>query len=270
MSKLIILFLAAICVVNSSRAEEIDLFIIAGQSNAQGWQGDATYYPKDPDGIDKMIRFYWQTPRHSSSGGKWTTLKAQGGRFKNGHFGLEVTFARSLKNAGYNPAIFKYSLGSTSIAKNWKGPGDGKMYDQMIKEFGQALSLLTKEGHKVNIRGFVWIQGESDAQTTAMAEAYKGGLKTLIGDLRKNVTKRSELPVILGVDEQHGWVKKNPHVVYAQQALSKEDPYVTFTTMVGLEKADTTHLTPRGLEEHGKHVYIAYKNITKGQHELAW
>jgi len=40
--------------------------------------------------------------------------------------------------------------------------------------------------------------------------------------------------------------------------------------MVGLEKADTTHLTPRGLEEHGKHVYIAYKNITKGQHELAW
>jgi hypothetical protein len=136
-------------------------------------------------------------------------LKAQGGRFKNGHFGLEVTFARSLKNAGYNPAIFKYSLGSTSIAKNWKGPGDGKMYDQMVKEFGQALSLLTKEGHKVNIRGFVWIQGESDAQTTAMAEAYKGGLKTLIGDLRKNVTKRSELPVILGVDEQHGWVKKN-------------------------------------------------------------
>jgi len=70
MSKLIILFLAAICVVNSSRAEEIDLFIIAGQSNAQGWQGDATYYPKDPDGIDKMIRFYWQTPRHSSSGGE--------------------------------------------------------------------------------------------------------------------------------------------------------------------------------------------------------
>lgn len=249
----------------SVAAEEVDLFILAGQSNAQGWKGDATHYPVDSYNLDESIRFYWVTPRHSSSGSEWTTLKAQGGRFKNGHFGLEVTFARSLKQAGHNPAIFKYSLGSTSIARNWRGPGDGEMYDQMTEEFDKAVALLRKEGHTVKIRGFVWIQGESDAQTPAMAEAYKGMLKKLIDDLRKKVTKNPELPVILGVDEQHPWVKKNHQVVQAQQELAEADKSVIFTSMIGLEKADGTHLTPKGLEEHGKRIYTAYDKMASGQ-----
>jgi len=265
MKTLCILFLMAVFAANVSYTEELDLFIIAGQSNAQGWQGDAAHYPKDPQGIDKLIPFYWVTPGHSSSDKKWTTMKAQGGRFKNGHFGLEVTFARSLKNAGYNPAIFKYTLGGTSIANDWKAPGSGKMYDQMVKELGEALALLKKNGDKVNICGFVWIQGESDAETPAMAEAYKERLSILINDLRKNVTKQPDLDIILGVDEQHSWVKNNPQVVEAQQALAKEDKNIVFTTMGGLEKADGTHLTPKGLEEHGKRIYAAYKEMTAGQ-----
>jgi len=269
MRKMCLIVVAVLLASSVCFAEDIDLFILAGQSNAQGWKGDATHYPKDPDGSDKSIQFYWVTPRHSSSGGEWTTLKAQGGRFKKGHFGLEVTFTRSLKKAGYNPAVFKYSLGSTSIAGNWRGPGDGKMYDQMTKEFDKAVALLRKKEHKVNIRGFIWIQGESDAQTPAMAKAYKGRLKKLIDDLRQNVTKNSKLAVILGVDEQHGWVKKNTQVVQAQQELAKEDRNTTFTSMIGLEKADGTHLTPKGLEEYGRRIYAAYKETTKGQQKNA-
>ena len=97
MKKMYLLGLAAWIAGSSCFAEEIDLFILAGQSNAQGWQGDAKHYPEDPKGYDASIPFYWVTPRHSSSGGEWTTLKAQGGRFEAGHFGLEVTFARALK-----------------------------------------------------------------------------------------------------------------------------------------------------------------------------
>jgi hypothetical protein len=192
-------------------------------------------------------------------------MRTQKGGFRKGHFGLEVTFARSLKEAGYNPAIFKYSQGSTSVANNWKGPGDGKMYDQMVKEFNNAHSQLTNAGHRVNLRGFVWIQGESDAKTPVMAEAYKGRLKKIIDDLRNNVTQSPKLPVILGVDEQHGWVKENPQVVQAQQELAKEETNTTFTSMIGLEKADSTHLTPKGLEEHGRRIYAAYQESIKGQ-----
>ncbi len=269
-NRICILFTTLLLAANACFAEDIDLFMLAGQSNAQGWTGDATYYPKDSEQLDQSIRFYWVTPKHSSSGGEWTSLKAQGGRFKNGHFGLEVTFARSLRKVGYNPAIFKYSLGGTSLAGDWKGPGDGKMYDQMIKEFDKALLLLRNQGHKVKIRGFIWIQGESDADTPSMANAYKGRLNTLIDDIRRNVAKNPQLAVILGVDEQHPWVKRrHPQVVHAQQTLAKADKHTVFTTMMGLEKADSTHLTPKGLEEHGRRIYTAYKEITKGQQKNA-
>ena len=256
----IVVFMATVSV-----ADDIDLFIVAGQSNAQGWKGNAAYYPKDSDNLDETIRFYWVTPKHSSSDGKWTTLKAQGGRYKDGHFGLEISFARSLKKAGYNPAIFKYSRGSTSIANNWKLPGQNGMYDKMAQELDKARALLKKEGHTVHVRGFVWIQGESDAANKSMADAYYGRLKSLIEDLRKNVVKDQKLPVILGVDERHGWVKKQKQVVEAQKRLAKEKDNVVFTTMIGLEKADTTHLTPKGLVEHGKRIYAAYKEIGNGQ-----
>ena len=97
---------------------------------------------RDPKGMDKDIRFYWVTPGHSSSDGRWTRLKAQGGRFPKGHFGPEVTFARQLKENGFNPAIFKYSLGSTGLARDWRGPGEGGLYDQMVKELRGAIAQL--------------------------------------------------------------------------------------------------------------------------------
>ncbi len=39
--------------------EEVDLFIWAGQSNAQGWTVDAAYYPKDGQNLDASILLNW-------------------------------------------------------------------------------------------------------------------------------------------------------------------------------------------------------------------
>ncbi len=261
MKRMCWLFLAFSSLAHFSQAEEIDLFLLAGQSNAQGWMGDALYYPRDTNRLDRSIRFYWVTPWFSSSNGKWTTIQAQGGQFRSGHFGPEVTFARCLKEAGYNPAVFKYTLGSTSIAQDWRGPGDGGMYDQMVANFKRASELLRKQGHTIHARGFVWIQGESDAATRETADAYQARLRMLLDDLRRNVIRNPELTIILGVDEQHPYVVTHPQVVHAQQALAKEMKQVVFTSMIGLEKADPTHLTPKGLEEHGRRIFAAYRKI---------
>jgi hypothetical protein len=244
--------------VNSIPSEEIDLFILAGQSNAQGWQGNAAYYPTDPKGLDGKIRFFWKSPGIGDSGGKWTTLQKQGGRFPAGHFGLEVTFARKLKENGYNPAIFKYSLGSTSIASHWRQPGGGGMYDDMVKLLATAVAHLKQEGHTVTFQGFIWIQGESDAQTRDLALAYEVRLKALINDVRTKIVQTPAMPVILGVDEQHQWVVNNPEIVMAQQHLAKTLKNCAWIGMMGLEKADATHLTPAGLVLHGQRVYDAY------------
>ena len=240
--------------------ERIDLFILAGQSNAQGWKGDAAQYPRDLTTADASIRLFWISPGISSSNGKWTTLRAQGGRFKAGHFGLEITFARAMKGAGLNPAIFKYTLGSTSLAGNWKAPGEHGMTDNMMVALADAMAQLTAKGHEVNVRGLIWIQGESDAKTQAMAETYRARLQTLVEHVREK-TKTEKLPVVLGVDEQHPWVKKHPQVVQAQQALATNDAHIVFVSMRELEKADSTHLTPAVLEQHGKRIFRAMRPL---------
>lgn len=253
--------LAAFLVTAAPRAGEVELFVMAGQSNMQGWQGDAGHYPADPQGLDRKVKFYWVTPGFSQSGGTWTHLQPQGGRFPKGHFGPEVTFARLLAETGRPVAIFKYSLGSTSLADNWRAPGAGGMYDQMAAELRKAVRLLEEQGDRVSFKGFIWIQGESDA-TPTLAAGYHDRLKALVDDLRTNVTGAPALPVLLGMDEQHPWVKEHPEVVQAQQALAARDRRIAATSMIGLEKADVTHLTPCGLEDHGRRLYDAYMKLT--------
>ncbi len=255
---------------NSLRIEYIDLIVLAGQSNMQGLTGNAGSYPVDPKEIDQRVRFYWVTPGHNSSKGKWTFLQPQGGRSPEGHFGPEVTLARQLVDDGCNLAVFKYSLGSTSLEADWKAPGQNGMYDQMIAELRRSVILLQEQGHKIHFKAFIWLQGESDAETKGLADGYGDRLKLLIQDFRKNVAKDSKLPIILGVDEQHPWVTKFPSVVESQKKLAAQGQNVMFTSMNGLEKADSSHLTPKGLEEHGNRLFIAYKALaTEGQQDAA-
>ena len=261
----IAIWTVVLAVVHACVAEKVDLIIVAGQSNAQGWRGDAAFYPKDPEGLDNKIGMYWYKPNRPKKGrglyAVWTTLQAQPGRFAKGHFGPEITFAREMKKAGYNPAVFKCAIGSTSIADNWKGPGAG-IYGSMVLALKKAVKALEDKGDEVNYAGFIWIQGESDGKNEQMAAAYKGRLKTLLDDLRK-VCGKPDMKMILGVDEQHKWVKANPQIVKAQQELAAADKNIVYTSMIGLEKADATHLTPKGLEEHGLRLFKAYEEIAR-------
>ena len=165
---LLILFIVLGLTGCSLSQDTIDLFIWAGQSNAQGWQGDAEFYPSDPDSLDSQIRLNYTFIGSTSSNG-WLQMQPQEGRFAAGHFGPEVTFGRKLVEAGHNPAIFKYTRGATSIYSDWLAPGEGGYYDAMVADLDIAIADLESQGYTVSIRGFVWIQGESDAETPAIA-----------------------------------------------------------------------------------------------------
>ena len=243
-----------------ANSKTADLFIWVGQSNAQGWMGDAKFYPADPDSLDQHILLNYTFIDNTGSNGKWIQMGPQEGRFPLGHFGPEVSFSREIKRAGYDPYIFKYTKGSTSIYNDWKRPGQGGMYDSMVKDLAIAVSTLEQAGVSVNIRGFIWIQGESDAENDKMAHEFEDNLIRIIADL-KEVTNNNELKVILGVDEQHSWVSERPIVVEAQKNIAALDPNISFTSMIGLPKADATHLTPLGLVEHGKIISEAFKKM---------
>lgn len=239
----------------SANAENFDLFIMAGQSNMQGWRNDAAQYPHDSRNIDPEIPFYFEALDYSSSNDHWQTLEPQLGHFKQGHFGPEVTFARALKRSKMNPVIFKYSSGSSSIKLQWKGPGQKGQYDDMIIHLQNAITQLENQGHSVVPRAFIWIQGESDANNQQLAQEYYWHLKKLLTHLRNNVLKEPTLPVILSVDEQHPRIQVRPEVVDAQLKLSSEDETIAFTSMQGLEKSDVTHLTAKGTIEQGKRLF---------------
>lgn len=242
----------------------IELYIFAGQSNAQGWMGDAGSYPADPDQIDQTISFHWTFHGSEFASSGWQKLGAQQGRFPQGHFGPEITFARSMSRLGRKVAIFKYSQGSTSLAQDWKRPGQGGIYDQMVSSLNNARSTLNvPEDQKLKIAGFIWIQGESDSANTSISSAYKSNLLALIDHFRDEVVKSESLPIILGVDEAHPWVSVNSDVPDAQKQIAAEDPHIVFSSMDGFEKADTTHLTPQGLERHGVSLYEKMRELTK-------
>lgn len=241
--------------------ESIDLFIWAGQSNAQGYTGDATGYPEDGDILDKDILLNYTVFGKESSNGNWISMQPQKGRYPAGHFGPEVSFARELKKAGFHPAIFKYTRGGTGLAKDWKGPGEGGIYDAMVADLKKAVENLEQRGQQVNIRGFIWIQGETDAGDDEAAKNYEKNLSQLIAHLRFEVVKNEALKVILGVDEQHYFVVERPIVLEAQKSIARGDKTIINTSMLELPKADTTHLTPAGLVLHGQRIFQGFKRV---------
>jgi len=244
-------------------ADNIDLFIMAGQSNMQGWRSDAAAYPRDKNHLDKRIPFYFKALNYDSSDKKWETLRPQKGHFKKGHFGPEITFSRALfKNKHLRPAIFKYSSGGTSLKKDWKTAGKGGLYDDMTRNLKKAIKELEAQGHKVTPRAIVWIQGESDADNEKLASEYYWHLKRMLTHLRNNVLHQPNLPVILSVDEQHPRVQQNPQVVDAQLRLASENKTISFVSMMGLEKYDATHLTAKGTVQQGQRLFIAYKRLS--------
>lgn len=243
-----------------SFAKQIDLFIMAGQSNMQGWRSDAANYPADPHNIDQQIPFYFEAINYSSTEEHWQTLRPQAGHFKSGHFGPEVSFARALLNTKMSPAIFKYSSGGTSIKTDWKAPGKNGLYDKMVNNLNLAILELELQGHTVTPRALVWIQGETDANDSQLSTEYYWHLKKLLHHLRTNVLHTPKLPVILSVDEQHPRVQLNPQVVDAQMKLANEDQTVKFMSMKGLEKSDVTHLTAKGTIKQGLRLYSTYRS----------
>jgi len=258
----LLILLTVLGISNNSFSEEsIDLFIWAGQSNAQGWEGDADFYPSDPASLDSQIRLNYTFIGSTRSNG-WIKMQPQEGRFESGHFGPEVTFGRKLVEAGYNPAIFKYTRGSTSIHADWLAPGEGGYYDDMVADLDIAITDLEDQEHTVNIRGFIWVQGESDAETLAIASAYETSLLSIINDLRKNVAGNCALPIMLGVDEQHYWIVAQPAVLDAHKRIARNNDHTVFTSMYGLSRADAYHLAPAGLIAHGERIFEAFADET--------
>jgi Carbohydrate esterase, sialic acid-specific acetylesterase len=201
-------------------AEPVAVYLLAGQSNMVG-QGDSEELsaPLNSTQGDVMA---WM----SSSVG-WTPLKWGSGNLPT-QFGPELGFGRAIADGDPDVryALVKSAVNGTSLAVDWN-PATGPVYADFVSTLAQASQRLTDLGIDYEVRGLVWMQGESDAMDEAMADAYQVNMESFIGEVRTLVGV-PDLPVVMAR------IRGNmaPPFVYsltvrmAQESVAAGDPNV--------------------------------------------
>jgi len=258
------------------------LILVAGQSNAVGFDAYASQLPSDP--ADAKVLFWWRCgdpppDEHDSTGAEWTSLRPQPqgkplskksaaaatpphpdaarqyGNFSRaeGGFGPEIGFARTLVGRESSPlSILKVAFSGTSVAKDWNPAG--ACYRALVAELKSARDAAEIQGLTLRPRALVWVQGEGDANAEA-APRYQAALGAMLTKLRADLDA-PDLVLLLGVNTRLG-DGKNPHmpaIIAAQEALAETMPRCAYVDTAGAETLPPshTHFTAAGTIEIGK------------------
>ena len=150
-----------------------------------------------------------------------------------------------------NPAVIvKYAVGGTYLGDfggagkqtedygNWASPtmtkkateadkmlhaNNGLLYSRLLDTLEASCADLKTRGFTPSIKGYIWMQGEADAVTSELANAYEENLTDFINDLRKDVAVRAEdaeavnRPFVVGKINSTGWFGGNIATVRAAE-----------------------------------------------------
>lgn len=192
MRRFVLFFLSVWAVVLSLSAQEVDVFLIGGQSNATG-QGYVRNIPATFK-VDTTVWFYYSRfLNQGEGGGQWTAL-CQASETKD-KFGVELSLGTKLQSLypERRIALIKHALSGSNLYKQWN-PGNrsgdvrGEEYVKFVETVKNALVDLKKQGYRPIIRAMVWQQGEADARDIAgmdQSRRYGPNLKNFIEQVRK-------------------------------------------------------------------------------------
>ena len=188
-------------------AAPVDIYILTGQSNALGTtELEGPDCVPAPDSADAGIRIFWSNVNptnnlyppilYGNSGGAFVSLQMQqGDGGANPMFwGPEFGFARTLYNSGRtNFVIIKACRGGGGNSYWDKSTfetnsSSGHMWGHLRDTVGAALNALSKEGQTFNVRGFLYIQGESNSSAEAAVADIR--LVQLVSNLTTQINAR--------------------------------------------------------------------------------
>ena len=255
-----------------------ELIIVAGQSNAVGFDAKPSELPESP--LDAEVPFWFRAgdpppDRHdTTSGGKWTTLgpmplgdpmpknrgvQRQYGNFAQaeGGFGPEMAFARTLLEAQPNRrlSVVKAAFSGTALGRDWdpNDPGEaGSCYRALLEEVKQARQAAKAEGVHLEPTALLWVQGESDARPGEV-DRYAERMTAMVKSLRE-AWRAPELAVLLAVNTQFG-LGKNPHmpgIVKAQEAVAAADPRAVYVDTSAAPVVNAAHFSSQGTLDVGR------------------
>lgn len=275
-------FCLALLALNLEASETRDLILVAGQSNAVGYDAYAEELPAVPK--DAATMFWWRVGDpppdefDGTSARQWTTLQFQprtpameadaakkiGRQYGNfnkkskGGFGPEIGMVRTLATKESRPlAVIKTAFSGTSVAGDWNVGLPGKAdacYRAMIEESKAAMASAKSKGLTLRPRAFVWVQGESDANAKD-APAYVANLTKMLKSLRTELDA-PDLILLLGVNTRFGNGKNPfmPKVIEAQKEVAATLPHSRYVDTAGAETLPPshTHFTAVGTLEIGR------------------
>lgn len=253
-----------------SHSTAVDLYLVAGQSNAVGFDADPAQLSINRE--DKEILFWWRCgdpppdASDSTSGGKWTFMQPQPrgnpkepkearqyGNFshKEGGFGPEIGFGRELyARKGRRLAVVKVAFSGTSMRDDWNS--GGLCYRALVSETKSAMAAAKLSGTALKVRALVWVQGESDANPRDAA-AYEMAIGDMLSSLRTDLDA-PDLIALMGFNTKFGdgKVPSIARVVEAQQAMATRDSRCRYVDTSGATLANIYHFDAEGMLDVGR------------------
>jgi hypothetical protein len=239
MPRLLLLAAAATLVATGAWA---DTYVLAGQSNMSG-RGSLDELTAAERAPEAAIRLY-------GNDGQWRVaaepLDAAQGQVDTvsedriAAVGPGLFFARALLAADKQPvALVPCAKGGSSIGR-WK-PGGGR--DTL---YGSCLARAREAGGRID--GILWYQGETDAEKTDAAPAWRAAMEGLVESFRRDLGSE-RLPIVLvqlaDAPAQKEGAKPYPSWAAIQDAQARPfDACVAMVSARGLSKRDDDlHLT---------------------------
>ena len=283
--RLAFLVLSILVICRPLAGETLDLFVVAGQSNAVGFDADPAELPTDAG--DQHVMFWWRCgdpppDEHDTVSRGWTHLQPQSlgnpkkprkdrqyGNYGQpaGGFGPEIGFARALQKSGHRRfAIVKAAFSGTGIHRDWNPRSedpDGACYQALLKELSAASKAAEEQGIELRPRAFLWVQGESDANANDV-EHYRSALAELIAALRADL-KAPELIALLAVNTRFLEDRNRfmPQIVSAQRAVGEADPRAAYVDTSKCSIANRVHFDAAGTLAMGRLFAGSYRELTR-------
>ncbi len=266
----------ALCLAAQGRAGDgvFDLIIVAGQSNAVGFDARASDLPEDPR--DAQVVLWWRggdspaNAHDSSFDQAWVSLQPQPkgnprpndpGNFASdeGGFGPEMGLVRTLLDAQPDRrlAIVKVAYNATSI-RAWL-PAQNNLYRVLMDETKLAIAQAAERGVTLRPRALVWCQGETDANRNPDTDLYRERMETLIAAIRSDLDA-PELIALLGFNTKFGrrWQSRTApranvaSIRLAQIQVAERSIYVERVEDWGCEVVNSAHFGSEGTLEFGQ------------------
>ena len=173
----------------STGTEQLDLYLLMGQSNMKGRGVMPEQAIKNPHIINMHLKtdswFLARHPLHLT--GSPETFKGH----DNAGVGPGLAFAEALaeKFPKSRIGLVPCAVGGSAMSR-WKK--EGPLYNNAIRR--AKLALAAGPAGKTKIRGAIWLQGEADAREGEI-ELYPAALSKMIEDLRADLGIK-DLPFI--------------------------------------------------------------------------